>query len=291
MRLETMHHFRFDGPAVISFSGGRTSAYLLWCILQAYGGVLPDDVVVVFANTGMERPETLRFVQDCASHWGVHIHWLEYRGRSGPSETRFEVVGQNGASMDGSPFRQLIVDRSFTPNSNMRFCTEDMKVNVIMHFVLATYGWETWANVVGLRYDEGRRVLKQIAKNDDGSTIWKTAMPLSKAKITKRDVMEFWAGQDFDLQLKGSQGNCTLCFLKGRNTLVHLIRANPELADWWIEMEEIVGKGSFSSRFTYRDLKREATSQPLFPGLDIPFEDEEFDTECGLACEPDLEPA
>ena len=52
-------------PAAISFSGGRTSAYMLWRVLQAHGGTLPDHIKVVFANTGKEMPETLDFVRDC----------------------------------------------------------------------------------------------------------------------------------------------------------------------------------------------------------------------------------
>ncbi len=59
--------FHITGPALISFSGGRTSGYMLWRILQAHGGTLPDDVYVTFANTGKEREETLRFVYECGS--------------------------------------------------------------------------------------------------------------------------------------------------------------------------------------------------------------------------------
>jgi 3'-phosphoadenosine 5'-phosphosulfate sulfotransferase (PAPS reductase)/FAD synthetase len=62
-----------DGPALISFSGGRTSGYMLWHILDAYDGKLPDDVHVCFANTGKEREETLRFVHECGSRWGVSL--------------------------------------------------------------------------------------------------------------------------------------------------------------------------------------------------------------------------
>jgi len=45
--------FKIDQPTCISFSGGRTSAYLLWRVLQANGG-LPSNTVVCFANTGKE---------------------------------------------------------------------------------------------------------------------------------------------------------------------------------------------------------------------------------------------
>ena len=57
-----MSEYRVEGPALISFSGGRTSGFMLWHILDAYDGKLPDDVHVCFANTGKEREETLRFV-------------------------------------------------------------------------------------------------------------------------------------------------------------------------------------------------------------------------------------
>ena len=33
---------------------------MLWKILQAYNGKLPEDIWVVFANTGKEAPETMR---------------------------------------------------------------------------------------------------------------------------------------------------------------------------------------------------------------------------------------
>lgn len=66
--------FRIDGPAIVSFSGGRTSGRMLFEIVNAHGGMLPSDVKVVFCNTGKEREETLRFVHECSSRWGVKIH-------------------------------------------------------------------------------------------------------------------------------------------------------------------------------------------------------------------------
>ena len=46
-------------PTCISFSGGRTSAYMLHRVLEANEG-LPDDAIVTFANTGKEEEATLR---------------------------------------------------------------------------------------------------------------------------------------------------------------------------------------------------------------------------------------
>lgn len=70
--------FKIEAPAVISFSGGRTSGYMLYKILEAHQFKLPKDIYVTFANTGKECEETLEFVNDCEKHWGVKIHWLEH---------------------------------------------------------------------------------------------------------------------------------------------------------------------------------------------------------------------
>lgn len=93
--------YRIAGPAVISFSGGRTSAYMLKHILDAHGGTLSGDVAVVFANTGKERPETLDFVAECGVRWNFPIAWVEYDWDA-PRRTR--IVSFDTAARNGEPF-------------------------------------------------------------------------------------------------------------------------------------------------------------------------------------------
>ena len=100
----------------ISFSGGRTSAYMLHNIIHANGG-LRSDVAVTFANTGREMPETLDFVQECAEKWGIEVVWIEY-----DPDHKYEIVTRDTASLDGTPFDQLIKKRNMLPNARMRFC-------------------------------------------------------------------------------------------------------------------------------------------------------------------------
>ena len=270
--------YLITGPALISFSGGRTSGYMLKHIIDAHGGKLPDDVVVTFANTGKEREETLRFVHDCATHWGVKVHWLEYR----LGDERFAEVGFNSASRNGEPFAALIAKKGYLPNGIMRYCTIELKIRVIRDFC-KSLGWKNWTNVIGLRYDEGHRVFKALAANDSGKQPWRNVMPMSKAKATKRDVMAFWAEQPFDLQLKPYEGSCDLCFLKGRKKLLALIRENPGKADWWASQEAQVKPGSgarFITEHSYAELADQVSRQG-FLFIDV---DDEHDAECGLIC-------
>lgn len=286
--------YRIERPALISFSGGRTSGYMLWHILDAYDGTLPDDVHVCFANTGKEREETLRFVHECGSRWGVRVRWLEWRSRlkSVPVEQRFEEVGFNSASRDGEPLSALIASKKTTPNAVRRFCTEHTKLQVLSDFMEAQ-GYSHWNNIVGLRYDEMRRVAKRDAGNDDPDRRWTTAIPLARAKVTKRDVWTFWLGrnadpkrlteplpQGFDLGLYPYEGNCDGCFLKGREILKWQERERPGYLDWWSAQEDAVG-GTFVTEFSYADLKRDVERQPLLVPLD--WREIEFDAECGVS--------
>lgn len=48
---------------LIAFSGGRSSAYMLYKMIEANGGI-PDSCVVSFQNTGRENIETLDFIAE-----------------------------------------------------------------------------------------------------------------------------------------------------------------------------------------------------------------------------------
>ena len=225
--------FKIDSPTCISFSGGRTSAYMLWRVLQSNGG-LPEEAVVCFANTGKEDEATLRFVRDCAVNWNVPIVWLEY------AEVDFTIVTFETASRNGEPFEALIRKRNYLPNPVTRFCTSELKIRPIGRYLLSLGMAETKTeaenmSMIGMRADEQRRA----AKIEDKSRI-----PLVTAGITKEDVGAFWRSQTFDLGLPNNNGvtmhgNCDLCFLKGGAQILSLIAEKPERAVWWAKIEAL----------------------------------------------------
>ncbi len=245
--------FRVPRPAVISFSGGRTSSYMLKKIVDAYGGRLPDSVAVVFANTGMERQETLDFVDICGRAWGVEIHWIEYLWDA-PHRTR--VVDFATASRNGEPFAALIDRKGFVPNVTLKFCSSFLKRDRIDSFARHHLGLKRWHSVIGLRADEQRRVLRMRARNCGSRTGAHAVLPLAAAGVLEADVVEWWKEQPFDLGIPSYAGNCTLCPVKARGKLIRLIRENPALADWWIDQEARVADRTGPDGRACEDMKR-----------------------------------
>ncbi len=230
------------GNVLISFSGGRTSGYMLHQILEANGG-LPDTAKVTFANTGREMPETLDFVQECSDRWSVPITWLEFR----KDMPKFETVSHNSASRNSEPFEQLLQTKgNYLPNQAQRFCTQQMKVLTIKRY-LVSQGWKRWTNTVGIRADEAHRVKPST---DNRWTNW---FPLANANETVKDVMAFWKGQKFDLKVMKGAGNCDGCFLKSEATLAAMWREHPDRMKWWADMEQKTG-GTFHKSRSYKDL-------------------------------------
>jgi len=229
--------FKIDGPTCISFSGGRTSAYMLWRVLQSNNG-LPDEAKVIFANTGKEMEETLCFVERCGKEWGVEIHWVERRF----NEIGFERVNFETASRNGEPFESLIRHRNYLPNPVSRICTSELKIRTQAKYLasLNLFDGEPYSAIehlswVGIRADESRRAAK-IAD--------KSRIPLWSAGVTKKIVGDFWRSQPFDLELPNingvtMHGNCDLCYLKGGSQILSLIKEKPERAVWWIKMEAL----------------------------------------------------
>ena len=238
--------YYINEPTCISFSGGRTSAFMLHKVLEAHDGDLPEFAKVTFANTGKEMPQTLDFVRDCGENWGVDIAWLERFSRRSREDEKnkyvyeTKVVDYASASRNGEPFAQLIKTLGRTPSPVVRLCTFQLKIKAISEYLINTCNFEKpYTTFIGIRGDEVRRASKMNDTILDGQERY---LPLYLDGITAKDVGGFWSNNNFDLNLPNHNGvndlgNCDLCFLKGYKIRQSIIREKPELADWWIEQE------------------------------------------------------
>ena len=276
-----MNPYKIEGPALISFSGGRTSGFMLKQIIDAHDGVLPGDVHVTFANTGKEMPETLDFVHKCSEEWQTKVHWLELEMHDERPVYRTKEVTYETASRQGEPFEALLERRKYLPNPVARFCTAELKIRRMKDFMHKIKGYDHWDNILGLRYDEPRRV----ASSKNPKERWDNKMPMYDAKHTVEDVLEFWGNANFDLTLPSINnqtlaGNCDLCYLKGKNTLVQLMKERPDLADWWIAQENRFGDQSGATFRADRPPYIELVEEAKNPVMDDLFEDDSMSCFC-----------
>lgn len=269
--------FAIEGPAVVSFSGGRSSAYMLSRIVESHGGSLPDDILAVFANTGREHPATLDFVRKMGDI--CPIVWAEF-DLDCDGQYAYRVVDPCSASRNGEPFEKLIDKRRMLPNPVARFCTADLKIRTIARYV-KSLGWDEWTDVVGIRADEPRRWAR--IKSDSNRDI---ALPMVEDGTTLADVLRYWKGQDFDLELPGNDpafGNCDLCFLKARPKIEKVMLSIDGASDWWIK-QEAKGVGGRASTFrtdraSYAEMQAQVNEQGRL--FDDAIEDEIVDCYCG----------
>jgi 3'-phosphoadenosine 5'-phosphosulfate sulfotransferase (PAPS reductase)/FAD synthetase len=245
---------------------------MLYKILEAHDGKLPDDVRVTFANTGKEMPETLDFVQACSDHWGVDIVWLEYAGRSlKPKEEKksvyeysYKVVNHKTASRNGEPFTRVIQDVGMLPDPRHRWCTGQLKINTMKRYLIDENFDLPFLCLIGLRADEPMRVAKIHGKIKEGQENY---CPMYVSGESKQDVFEFWETQNFDLNLPNNKGvtdwgNCDLCFLKSKSKKLSIMRERPDLAQWWVDIEKKDKVDVFNrSHGSYEQMQIIATDQ------------------------------
>ena len=270
--------YLLDLPAVVSFSGGRTSGFMLRQILDAHEGK-PDGLEVCFQNTGLEHPATLDFIKEVGERWEVPITWLEYCLDENGDHS-FKIVDYDTASRDGEPFTQLIEKKQYLPNPIARICTVNLKMRILHRFLKTIPEFdqaETYVNAIGLRADEPRRALRMINNGDRDGDGKDSVVPMYHAGHTEEDVLEFWKAQPFDLNLPlvgNMAGNCVGCFLKGAGKLEVLMEEMPENFEWWERAEKMVptkhGRGAIfrKDRPTYANLMKQVREQGRLFGPD-----------------------
>lgn len=214
----------------ISFSGGRTSAYMAKLLIDNFSDKY--DFIVTFANTGLEHEKTLEFVNNCDKYFGFNTVWLEADVQHGKRVgTKHKIVSFETASRKGEPFHE-VVKKYGIPNKAYPHCNRELKLSV-MHSYLKSIGLhhKDILTAIGIREDETRRISKSY-------NVMNISYPLIDLfPSDKQDVLDFWSKQDFDLDIEEWDGNCKLCFKKSFKKLFKQLDSDPSLIDFHLEME------------------------------------------------------
>lgn len=235
---------------IINFSGGKTSAYMT---IHEY----KEGDLVIFCDTGREHPKTYKFINDFEAYENIPVIRLKYEGG----------------------FEKLIEKKKAIPNNFKRFCTIELKIKTARRY-LRSLGITKYENFVGFRYDEPLRVKRR-------KQMWKTVIdrfPLFEKQIDKQIINEYWSKKEYTLEIPSILGNCTLCFMKGKNAIINILSKYPELAKEWIEDEErmkLTGGGGYTY---FKDVSisqlKDIAQNNLFKDIDLAQITPAFDCAC-----------
>jgi hypothetical protein len=207
---------------VFNFSGGKTSAFMT---IKYYK---PGDLVV-FCDTGREHPKTYKFINDFEAFEGIPVIRISYMNTN-------------------HPFDIMLYKKKYKiiPNRVKRICTDVLKIKTCKAY-LRGVGIREYENYIGFRADESKRVLKR--KQESKKVHDK--FPLFEDGINKQHVDQYWSSKPYTLEIPSILGNCTLCFMKGKNAIMAILSVYPELADEWINDEEMSEKLYPNNGHTY----------------------------------------
>ena len=214
---------------VVSFSGGKTSAYMSWWLVNNYAHKY--QFIFIFANTGQECEETLVFVDLCDKAFGLNVVWVEavVNPTHGKGITHM-VVDFESAARNGEPFEAHIA-KSGIPNANKPQCSDRLKALPIEHYKKVN-GLKGVKHCIGIRKDEERR------KSESSVKKFNIIYPLCDwTQVDKQDVNTFWEEQGFTLELEEHQGNCKTCWKKSDKKLWLISIEEPEKFEFMKRME------------------------------------------------------
>lgn len=240
---------------VVSFSGGRTSAYLVYLIEQMRKRGEIENVHYVFMDTGAEHPKTYEFIKRCVEHFGIELICLRgnFNQPVGQGHT-YDVVPMDEIQHDmvNGPYAQMM--RKYgVPTVASAWCTSRMKEETHDKYCDDVFGKGNYTTWLGMREDEPKRIklpnkrgIRYLAEISD---------------FEKQDVLEWWASMPFDLDIEEHLGNCVFCFKKSIGKVALACKDEPELLEKWKEAIEAASDrlnqpiekdtgGLFSERYT-----------------------------------------
>lgn len=224
---------------VVSFSGGRTSGYLVY-LMEKKRIEENLDVEYIFMDTGAEHPETYKFVKNIVKFFNIDLICLQAVVSPDLGDgIRCKVVDKNNLKWDLSLFKQILKKHgNFTVNRP--YCTARLKTQVFDDYCKKTYGKGNFKTWIGIRADEPKRLPKEITEKSTNHQVIKSKLNYLAeiSDFTKGDVTEWWSKQLFDLGIAGDQhlGNCIFCIKKGANKIALAARDEPEKFKEWNEM-------------------------------------------------------
>jgi len=236
---------------VISFSGGRTSAYLVYLMEEMRKRGEIDNVHYVFMDTGAEHPKTYEFIKRCVEYFKIELVCIKgnFNQPVGEGHTYNLVsIDEVKHDMENGPYAQLMRKYGL-PTVSSPWCTSRMKQDTYDKYCNDMFGKGNYVTWLGMRADEPKRIklpnnrgIRYLAEISDAEKI---------------DILRFWDSMPFNLEIDEHLGNCVFCFKKTHGKVALAARDEPELLDQW--------KRAISNGSDRMNQPMEKTTGGLFP--------------------------
>jgi hypothetical protein len=257
---------------MVTVSGGRSSAMTARHI-QTHEKYKDFNKVYVFANTGMERPETIQFLKDIETYWEMPLVKVEgvYSNIMGVG-VGFKIVDWDNINMNALPFSGAIMHKNKgefdgVPNSEAPYCSEMLKTIPCKKLCDDVFGVNNYIKVIGFRKEDMPKRISWAEIREDKKRIFPLLTDF-ETTIGQKELNSWWETQPFKLNIHGKFGNCELCWKKSNANLVDSIRFGTRFIDWWKKEEIKYGNTSFRNHLSITDLVKMA-NQPFTHEIDF----------------------
>ena len=210
---------------LVAVSGGRSSAFMAYHI---HNNEKYKDYqkIYVFANTGMERPETIQFLNEIEKNWNIPL--IKIEGVYNDSIS-YKIVDYDNLDMKAETFSNAIKYRSKgeyfgLPNMGAPYCSETLKVVPSKKIANDIFGKNNFLTAIGYRFEDMPKRISFAEIKSEKKKIFPLITDFEKP-INLHDLEKFWATQNFKLKIPSSLGNCELCWKKSDKKLVQAIRS------------------------------------------------------------------
>lgn len=205
---------------IVSLSGGRTSAYLARIMKEK-----DPETEFIFMDTGAEHPKTYEFIRNIVKHWNIKLTCLRVIPNPEMNKpSTYEILSIDRLGPDLEPWKRMLKKYGH-PYVGGAFCTDRMKTVPFIKYCDEKYGRGGYTTWLGMRIDEPKRTspkpgIRYLAEISD---------------FEKQDVIEWWKGQPFDLEIQEHLGNCVFCIKKSLQKVALAEKDEPALAAQFIQ--------------------------------------------------------
>lgn len=257
---------------LVTVSGGRSSAMMAYHI-HTHEKYKEYNKAYVFANTGMEMPETIKFLKNIESVWGIPLILIEgtYSNVMGVG-IGYKIVDWDSLDMNAKPFEGTVLhktkgDFKGLPNKDAPYCSEAMKTIPCNKFAKDIFNNEKYIKAVGFRKEDMPKRISWPEIKEDKTRIFPLLTNFTEP-IGLFELNSWWNKQPFQLGINSKFGNCELCWKKSDKNLVDTIKRGSKFVDWWAKMEKQYGNTAFRGNRSIADFVAMA-NQPSTMSIDF----------------------